>query len=68
MEVDTPAARVNRVRLFKEQANGKVAIWSAMPGVDSYNEMHVIIGAYQRFRFGTQNLKYTKIGLTIKGV
>lgn len=66
IEIDT--VRVNRARQFKEQANGKAVVWSAMQHIDALREMHVLIGPYQRFRFQTLNHKTTKIDLTIKGI
>lgn len=66
IEIDT--VRVNRARQFKEQANGKAVVWSAMNGIDTLREMHVLIGPYQRFRFSTLNHRLAKIDLTIKGI
>lgn len=66
IEIDT--ARVNRARQFKEQANGKAVVWSAMTDIDYLREMHVVIGPYQRFRISTLNHRLAKIDLTIKGI
>lgn len=66
IEIDT--IRVNRVRQFKEQSNGKAVVWSAINNLDALREMHVLIGPYQRFRISTANLMLTKIDLTIKGI
>ena len=66
IEIDT--VRVNRARQFKEQANGKAVIWSAMSDIETLREMHVVIGPYQRFRISTLNHRLAKIDLTIKGI
>lgn len=66
IEIDT--VRVNRAHQFKEQANGKAVIWSAMTDIETLREMHVVIGPYQRFRISTLNHRLAKIDLTIKGI
>ncbi len=66
IEIDT--IRVNRARQFKELANGKAVVWSAINSVDALREMHVIIGPYQSFRISTANLRLSKIDLTVKGI
>lgn len=60
--------RVNRARQFKDLANGKAVVWSAMTNIDGLQDMHSLIGPYQRFRFETLNHRETKIDLTIKGI
>lgn len=68
LPIEIDAIRVNRARQFKEQANGKAVVWSAMNDIDTLREMHVLIGPYQRFRFPTLSHRLAKIDLTIKGI
>lgn len=68
MELELDANRVSRVRQFKELANAKAVVWSAMNGIDAYREMHTLIGVYQRFKLTAKNHKKAKLNLTLKGV
>lgn len=68
MLVHVDAIKTNRVRQFRELANGKAVVWSAMERVDAYREMHVVIGPYQRFKFKTTNHREIDLDLMIKGI
>lgn len=68
LPIEIDVVRLNRARQFKEQANGKAVVWSAMSDIENLREMHVLIGPYQRFRISTLNHRLAKIDLTIKGI
>lgn len=68
MLLHVDAKRTDRVLQFKDLANGKAVCWSAMPQVPTYEQMHMLIGPYQRFRFTTKNHKQAEINLKIRGI
>lgn len=68
LELELEAMKINRVRQFKELANAKAVVWSAMEKIQSYREMHVLIGVYQRFKITSQNHKFAKVNLMLKGI
>lgn len=68
MELSIDAKRVNRAVQFKDLANGRAVVWSAMHNIDAYRQMHVMIGPYQRFKFTTLNHKQSAINLKIRGI
>lgn len=68
MQLVVDANKINAVRQFKDLANAKAVVWSAMDQIDNYREMHTLIGVYQRFRITAENHKTAKINLTMKGV
>lgn len=68
MKIELDTHRVNKVRQFKRLANAKAVVWSGMEAIDTYREMHVIIGVYQRFKLTAMNHKKAKFDLTLKGI
>lgn len=60
--------RINRALQFKELGNGKAIIWSAMPSLSEYEQMHTMIGPYQRFKISSDNHKQSSLGLKIRGI
>ena len=68
LPVTADAISINRVRQFKELANAKAVVWSAMQSIEAYREMHTLIGVYQRFKFTPLNHRILQIDLTLKGI
>lgn len=68
LPIEIEAKYVNRALQFKELANGKAVVWSAMHNIDAYRQMHVLIGPYQRFKVTTDNHKLSSISLKIRGI
>lgn len=68
LPIEIEAKYVNRALQFKEQANGKAVVWSAMHNIDAYRQMHLLIGPYQRFRVNTDNHRLSSISLKIRGI
>ena len=68
LPIEIEAKYVNRVIQFKELANGRAVVWSAMHNIDAYRQMHVLIGPYQRFRISTDNHRLSSIALKIRGI
>lgn len=68
MLIHVDANRLDRTLQFKDLANGKAVCWAAMPLVTGYEQMHMLIGPYQRFRFTTKSHKESTINLKIRGI
>lgn len=60
--------RINRALQFKELGNGKAIVWSAMPSISAYEQMHTMIGPYQRFKISTDNHKQSSLSVKIRGI
>ena len=68
LPIEIEAKYVNRAIQFKELANGRAVVWSAMHSIDAYRQMHILIGPYQRFRITTENHRLSSISLKIRGI
>lgn len=68
MTIDADPALINRIQEFRELANGKAAVWSAMHTLSDYEQSHVLFGVYQRFPMISKNLRQAIFDLTLKGV
>ena len=63
------ANKTNTIRQFKELANAKAAVWSALDDLDSpYRESLIIFGVYENFRIDISNKAFTTIDLSLKGI
>lgn len=60
--------RINRALQFKELGNGKAIVWSAMPSITAYEQMHTMIGPYQRFKVSTDNHRQSSLSVKIRGI
>lgn len=68
MTLDARPILINRIQQFKELANGRAAVWSAMQKLNDYEQSHVLFGVYQRFSMVPANLNQAKFDLTLKGI
>lgn len=69
VKLEPDANKTNMIRQFKEQANARAVVWSALDDIDSpYREALVVIGFYDNFRIDISNHEFTVIDLSIKGI
>lgn len=68
MTLDAKPILINRIQQFKEMANGKAVVWSAMQKLDSFEQSHVLFGVYERFPMVSKNLSQAIFDLTLKGI
>lgn len=67
-QIEIDANRVNLARQLKSDANGKVLIFSGMERIDSYREMHTIVGFFRRFTLTSRNHKKAKFDIRVEGL
>ncbi|MCP5246077.1 MAG: hypothetical protein H6937_09045 [Burkholderiales bacterium] len=66
--IEIAANRINLARQFKADSNGKVIIFSGMDSIDSFREMHTIVGFFRRFKLATKNHKLAKFDIRVEGL
>lgn len=68
MTLEVRPNRLNRILQFKELANGRAVMWSAMQNLSDYEQMHMMLGPYQRFRLISKNHRQVVFNLKIRGI
>lgn len=68
MTLELDARAVNKAIQFEKMTNAVPTVWSAMEGIESYRQMHVLIGIHKRFKITPQNHKMARIDLKLEGI
>lgn len=68
MALEVRPNRLNRILQFKELSNGRAVMWSAMPDLGDYEQMHMMMGPYQRFQLVSKNHRQVAFNLKLRGI
>lgn len=68
MTLEIDANKANAVMQFKRLSKNKLVMWSAMEGIESYRQMHVIVATPETFKISTKNHRKASIDLSLIGI